>query len=120
MHQKSRLSNTTDACYGYPNSVERIANRKSPSTLDCYRYQGGGRNPKRIFKQKCQKQQLIPQLFGSYKSEKASCSLTPAYTPMDKRASQKLSFARMGKEKQSKLIWNDRKYPGSLWEERLK
>ncbi|KAF6144275.1 hypothetical protein GIB67_024502 [Kingdonia uniflora] len=120
MHQKSRLSDTTDACYGYPNSVEKIAKRKSPSTLDCYRYQGGGRNPKRIFKQKCQKQQLIPQLFGSYKSEKASCSLTPEYTPTDKRASQKLSFARMGKEKQSKLIWSDGKYPGSLWEERLK
>ncbi|KAF6149253.1 hypothetical protein GIB67_026109 [Kingdonia uniflora] len=120
MHQKSRLSDTTDSCYGYPNSVERIAKRKSPSTLDCYRYQGGGRNSKRIFKQKCQKQQLIPQLFGSYKSEKASCSLTPAYTPMDKRASQKLPFARMGKEKQSKLIWSVGKYPGSLWEERLK
>ncbi|KAF6168676.1 hypothetical protein GIB67_026562 [Kingdonia uniflora] len=31
---------------------------------------------------------VIAQPFGSYKSEKASCSLTPAYTPMDKRASQ--------------------------------
>ncbi|KAF6176398.1 hypothetical protein GIB67_010846, partial [Kingdonia uniflora] len=104
MHQKSRLSDTTDACYGYPNSVERIAKRKSLSMLDCYRYQGGGRNPKRIFKQKFQKQSLIPELFGSYKSEKASCSLTPAYTSMDKRASQKLSFG--GWERKSKVNWS--------------
>ncbi|KAI4997440.1 hypothetical protein ZWY2020_052782 [Hordeum vulgare] len=34
-------------------------------------------------------------------------SIDPSWTPIDKRARQKLSFATYGKEKQSKLIWTD-------------
>ncbi|VAH93360.1 unnamed protein product [Triticum turgidum subsp. durum] len=34
-------------------------------------------------------------------------SIYPSWTPVDKRARQKLSFATYGKEKQSKLVWRD-------------
>ncbi|VAI03480.1 unnamed protein product [Triticum turgidum subsp. durum] len=34
-------------------------------------------------------------------------SIYPSWTPIDKRARQKLSFATYGKEKQSKLVWRD-------------
>ncbi|XP_047077309.1 protein SHORTAGE IN CHIASMATA 1 homolog [Lolium rigidum] len=39
-------------------------------------------------------------------------SIDPSWTPVDKRARQKLSFATDGKEKQSKLIWRNQNSPG--------
>ncbi|CAM0945054.1 unnamed protein product [Alopecurus aequalis] len=39
-------------------------------------------------------------------------SMDPTWTPVDKRARQKLSFATYGKEKQSKLIWRHQNSPG--------
>uniref|UniRef100_A0ACD5ZL59 Uncharacterized protein n=1 Tax=Avena sativa TaxID=4498 RepID=A0ACD5ZL59_AVESA len=39
-------------------------------------------------------------------------SMDPTWTPVDKRARQKLSFATYGKEKQSKLIWRNQNSPG--------
>lgn len=39
-------------------------------------------------------------------------SRDPTWTPVDKRARQKLSFATYGKEKQSKLIWRNQNSPG--------
>ncbi|VAI47465.1 unnamed protein product [Triticum turgidum subsp. durum] len=39
-------------------------------------------------------------------------SIDPTWTPVDKRARQKLLFATHGKEKQSKLIWRNQNSPG--------
>ncbi|OEL14329.1 hypothetical protein BAE44_0024653 [Dichanthelium oligosanthes] len=39
-------------------------------------------------------------------------SIEPTWTPLDKRARQKLSFATYGKEKQSKLVWRHQSSPG--------
>ncbi|XP_062219775.1 protein SHORTAGE IN CHIASMATA 1 homolog [Phragmites australis] len=39
-------------------------------------------------------------------------SIEATWTPMDKRARQKLSFATYGKEKQSKLVWRHQSSPG--------
>ncbi|CAN6245300.1 unnamed protein product [Urochloa humidicola] len=39
-------------------------------------------------------------------------SIEPTWTPLDKRARQKLSFATYGKEKQSKLVWRHQGSPG--------
>ncbi|KAL6633889.1 hypothetical protein ACP70R_026560 [Stipagrostis hirtigluma subsp. patula] len=39
-------------------------------------------------------------------------SIDPTWTPVDKRARQKLSFATYGKEKQSKLVWRSQNSPG--------
>ncbi|CAL4967998.1 unnamed protein product [Urochloa decumbens] len=39
-------------------------------------------------------------------------SIEPSWTPLDKRARQKLSFTTFGKEKQSKLVWRHQTSPG--------
>ncbi|KAJ1280162.1 hypothetical protein BS78_04G210500 [Paspalum vaginatum] len=39
-------------------------------------------------------------------------SIEPTWTPLDKRARQKLSFATYGNEKQSKLVWRHQGSPG--------
>ncbi|KAL6911724.1 hypothetical protein ACP4OV_000529 [Aristida adscensionis] len=39
-------------------------------------------------------------------------SIDPTWTPVDKRARQKLSFVTYGKEKQSKLVWRPQGSPG--------
>ncbi|KAG8060095.1 hypothetical protein GUJ93_ZPchr0002g24113 [Zizania palustris] len=39
-------------------------------------------------------------------------SIDPTWTPIDKRARQKLSFVTYGKEKQSKLVWRNKNSPG--------
>uniref|UniRef100_J3LF84 Protein SHORTAGE IN CHIASMATA 1 n=1 Tax=Oryza brachyantha TaxID=4533 RepID=J3LF84_ORYBR len=39
-------------------------------------------------------------------------SIDPTWTPIDKRARQKLSFVTYGKEKQSKLVWRNQNSPG--------
>ncbi|KAL5207523.1 hypothetical protein ABZP36_031958 [Zizania latifolia] len=39
-------------------------------------------------------------------------SIDPTWTPVDKRARQKLSFVTYGKEKQSKLVWRNKNSPG--------
>uniref|UniRef100_A0A0D9VIU0 Protein SHORTAGE IN CHIASMATA 1 n=1 Tax=Leersia perrieri TaxID=77586 RepID=A0A0D9VIU0_9ORYZ len=39
-------------------------------------------------------------------------SIDPTWTPIDKRARQKLSFVTHGKEKQSKLVWRNQNSPG--------
>ncbi|KAF0931683.1 hypothetical protein E2562_005680 [Oryza meyeriana var. granulata] len=39
-------------------------------------------------------------------------SIDPTWTPVDKRARQKLSFVAYGKEKQSKLVWRNQNSPG--------
>ncbi|KAF8692977.1 hypothetical protein HU200_039343 [Digitaria exilis] len=39
-------------------------------------------------------------------------SIKPTWTPLDKRARQKLSFATYGKDKQSKLVWRHQSSPG--------
>ncbi|AQK73074.1 shortage in chiasmata 1 [Zea mays] len=39
-------------------------------------------------------------------------SIEPTWTPLDKRARQKLTFATYGNEKQSKLVWRHQSSPG--------
>ncbi|OVA09475.1 hypothetical protein BVC80_8629g6 [Macleaya cordata] len=103
IRQKSVLSNTASDRCGYSDSIQKMVKRKSPSILDYYRYQGGSKS-KKIAKQNWQK--ILIQPLGLYKNEKASASLLPTWTPVDKRARQTLSFARKGNETQSKLVWS--------------
>ncbi|KAF5187427.1 Shortage in chiasmata [Thalictrum thalictroides] len=112
MHQESLLSHNNAILYGYPNSMEKITKRKSPSTLDCYRYQAGsnsgnqaGSNTKKAIKRKWQKQFIPPP--NATRIAKAPASLSQTCTPTDKKARQTLSFARIGNETQSKLVWGD-------------
>lgn len=49
---------------------------------------------------------------GASHENRIEPSMDPTWTPIDKRARQKLSFATYGKEKQSKLIWRNQNSPG--------
>ncbi|KAF9600013.1 hypothetical protein IFM89_002486 [Coptis chinensis] len=85
MHQEALLSHNAATLCGYPNQIENTAKRKSPSTLDGYRYQGGS-NSKKAIKRQWHKR-FIPPPTAS-RTGKASESLSQTWTPIDKRARQ--------------------------------
>ncbi|XP_058075914.1 protein SHORTAGE IN CHIASMATA 1 [Magnolia sinica] len=103
--QSSLPCNTCIDCPRSSKKIDKFFKRRSPSTIDNYRYQGGSQNKKTI-QQKWQKQSRKP--LHSVANEKKALSFDPTWTPIDKRARQNLSFSRDGKDKQSKLVWSDR------------
>ncbi|XP_010273090.1 PREDICTED: uncharacterized protein LOC104608724 [Nelumbo nucifera] len=103
-HRLSLPCETAITSFGYSGNAEKITKRKSPSTFDHYRYQGGS-NPKKTIKQKRQKSSTQPT---SSKNEKIADSILPTWTPIDKRARQTLSFVRNASGTQSKLVWSNR------------
>ncbi|XP_077239741.1 shortage in chiasmata 1 [Tasmannia lanceolata] len=113
MNQKSPLCNSSSNCSGGFRNIDKCVKRKSPSALDGYRYKGGG-HPRKTIQPKWQKR--LRQPLDSINIEKKDLSITPTWTPIDKRARQTLSFARNGNEKQSKLVWGDRNI--SSWRKR--
>ncbi|XP_047321376.1 protein SHORTAGE IN CHIASMATA 1 isoform X2 [Impatiens glandulifera] len=110
VREKSRLHRQTVPCdksplyFGRPDNISRGKKRKSPSILDFYKYQGGTSNRKTIEPKK-QKGSLQPSILSS--NEKKSGFPNPAWTPLDKKARQTLSFSTGGGRGQAKLIWSD-------------
>lgn len=91
IREKSRLREQSLPCglsaigVGSSRNIQKAAKRKSPSILEYYKYQGDGVG-KRTSEQKRQKRPV--QLSQSLKKEKASASILPTWTPVDKRAKQ--------------------------------
>ncbi|XVF09866.1 hypothetical protein REPUB_Repub07fG0134000 [Reevesia pubescens] len=110
IREKSRLrqqnlpSDTSASPFEISGSIAKVPKRRSPSILEFFRYQGGS-TPRKILEQRKQKRDL--QSSSSSKNEKASSSLLPTSTPVDKRARQTLSFAMNGSGSQTKLVWSD-------------
>ncbi|XP_071929509.1 protein SHORTAGE IN CHIASMATA 1 [Coffea arabica] len=90
---------------GSSTNKSNASKRKSPSILEYYKYQNIGGSKKSI-EQRRQKQLVKPSSLP--KNEKASHSILPAWTPVDKRAKRTLSFTTIGKGGQSKLTWSDK------------
>ncbi|KAL5718519.1 hypothetical protein ACHQM5_011412 [Ranunculus cassubicifolius] len=102
MHQESLIDRNIATLNGNPKG--NSATRRSPSIIDYYRYQGGGSSQKPTKRKWNQK--FIPPPSAS-KNDISSAPLSQSWTPIDKRARQTLSFAKNGKEKQSKLVWSN-------------
>ncbi|GMH29567.1 hypothetical protein Nepgr_031410 [Nepenthes gracilis] len=100
-HKKSLARGAPASRLGYSGNVSRIMNRKSPSILEYYKYQGGTTPAKR------QNRHIQPST--SLKKATASAPLLTSWTPPDKRASRTLSFATRGSGNQTKLVWSDTK-----------
>lgn len=89
--EKSRLRQQSLPCglsgigVGSSRNIPKATKRKSPSILEYYKYQGDGIR-KRTSERKRQKRSV--QLSQSLKKEKASASILPSWTPVDKRAKQ--------------------------------
>ncbi|XP_020527538.1 protein SHORTAGE IN CHIASMATA 1 isoform X3 [Amborella trichopoda] len=112
--EKSKMHKTLPLCNTYMNSpggsrrIDKGFTRKSPSILEGYRYKGGNQ-AKKASKQKFQKRFQSPLDLSPREQKQGNVSsyLAPAWTPLDKRARQVLSFTRNGDETQSRLIWSD-------------
>ncbi|CAI9302430.1 unnamed protein product [Lactuca saligna] len=95
-------------CFGHSGNSSKFRKRKSPSILDFYRYKSNS-NSKSNMQNMEHKQKGTIQLSNSSKPVKSSSpSLPQTWTPIDKRAKRKLTFATDGIKGQSKLIWSDK------------
>ncbi|KAI3757630.1 hypothetical protein L6452_05172 [Arctium lappa] len=108
--EKSRLRQqsvpciSSAPCFGYSGNSSKFRKRKSPSILDFYRYQRS--STVQNMEHKGQKVPIQPSNFP--KSVKTSPSSSQTWTPIDKRAKRRLTFATNGSKGQSKLIWSDK------------
>ncbi|GAB2227706.1 hypothetical protein Droror1_Dr00009533 [Drosera rotundifolia] len=102
--RKQRLPSASSVpCSEYPGSAHKTIKR-SPSILEFLRYQGGS-TPRKSMDRKRQIQFSRPSI--SSKIEKTSASPLRSWTPLDKRARTKLSFATSGNGGQTKLVWGN-------------
>ncbi|KAL8233679.1 hypothetical protein R6Q59_019779 [Mikania micrantha] len=108
--EKSRIRHqsmpnfSSGPCFGYSGNLSKLRKRKSPSILDFYRY-----NNSSTEKSTGHKGQKGPiQAPRSSKAVKTTPSSSQTWTPVDKRAKRKLTFATNGSKGQSKLIWSDK------------
>ncbi|XP_072987206.1 protein SHORTAGE IN CHIASMATA 1 homolog isoform X1 [Typha latifolia] len=94
-------------------SRNKDTNRKSqsPSIIDRYRYQGRSQVSKELKQTRRKDTKGKPS--PDCKKRKNPSFSSPTWTPIDKRARQNLSFARYGNEKQSKLVWRNKRSPGT-------
>ncbi|XP_024969131.1 protein SHORTAGE IN CHIASMATA 1 [Cynara cardunculus var. scolymus] len=108
--EKSRLRQqsvpciSSAPCFGYSGNSSKFRKRKSPSILDFYRYQRS--STVQSMEHKGQKVPIQPS--NSSKSVNTSPSSSQTWTPIDKRAKRRLTFATNGSKGQSKLIWSDK------------
>ncbi|KAK1441480.1 hypothetical protein QVD17_07401 [Tagetes erecta] len=98
------LPNMPAPCFGYSGSSSKFRKRKSPSILDFYRYTSS--STVKSTEHKGQKGPI--QAPSSSKSVKIAPFSSQTWTPIDKRAKRKLTFATKGSKGQSKLIWSDK------------
>ncbi|GAB4858243.1 hypothetical protein Ancab_009640 [Ancistrocladus abbreviatus] len=101
----SRPHDSPVACFGYSGNNMEAIKRKSPSILDCFKYQGGSTSGK-LAGRKRKIQYMQPSTLS--KNVKSSASLLPSWTPADKKARRTLSFAMSGSGSQTKLVWSDK------------
>ncbi|CAN4087775.1 unnamed protein product [Withania somnifera] len=102
--QQSLPCDLSARCYKYPGKSSKVAKRKSPSTLELYKYQGRRSQGAATTRKRRKKCMPLP----ASTSEKASDRPIPSWTPVDKRAKRELSFATNGNGGQTKLVWNDK------------
>ncbi|GAV81260.1 hypothetical protein CFOL_v3_24718 [Cephalotus follicularis] len=102
LRQQSLPCNTSDPCFGYSDNISKVTERKSLSILEYFKYQGGN-TPGKVPEQKRLKRAIKSS--SSSINEKAPGTLT--WTPLDKRATQSLSFAKNENGSQTKLVWSD-------------
>ncbi|CAN6569430.1 unnamed protein product [Malus baccata var. baccata] len=102
--QQSLPGDLTGPNLGYPGNVSKVTKRRSQSILDFYKYQGGN-TPRKLPEGKRQKRPL--QSSRSPKNEYNSAPPLTAWTPLDKRARQTLSFATNDSGNPTKLAWSD-------------
>ncbi|KAJ6978245.1 hypothetical protein NC653_029975 [Populus alba x Populus x berolinensis] len=109
VREKSRLRQQSlppDTCtpdFWNSGNISKATERRSLSILDFFKYQGGS-TARKVYEQKKQKQPI--QLSSSSQKGRTSASLTPTWTPKDKRSKQTLSFAMDGGN-QTRLVWSD-------------
>ncbi|XP_015068393.1 protein SHORTAGE IN CHIASMATA 1 [Solanum pennellii] len=102
--QQSVPCDLSAPCYGYPGKPSKVTKRKSPSTLELYKYQGNSFQEAATRRKRRMKCMQLP----ASSSEKASDRPVSSWTPVDKRAKRELSFATSGNGGQTKLVWNDK------------
>ncbi|XP_059292755.1 protein SHORTAGE IN CHIASMATA 1 [Lycium ferocissimum] len=102
--QQSLPCDLSAPCYGYLSKSSKVTKRKSPSTLELYKYQGNSFPEAATRRKRHMKGMQLP----ASTSEKASDRPIPSWTPIDKRAKRELSFATNGNGGQSKLVWSDK------------
>ncbi|KAI3425401.1 uncharacterized protein J3R85_010317 [Psidium guajava] len=99
------LPSSASPCFSSARTKSNATKRRSPSILEFFKYQGGS-TVRKTPEEKRQKRSA--QSFGSFRNKKVSASLVPSWTPVDKRAQRKLSFATNESESQTKLVWGDK------------
>ncbi|KAF7053034.1 hypothetical protein CFC21_061033 [Triticum aestivum] len=123
MNEKRRAREERSRCNtsGMRDGAAKIIN---PPLIGSFRYQGDGDTPSRnrspsvgTHHHKKAREETKAHTHRARKDFKMQPSVShenriepsiyPSWTPIDKRARQKLSFATYGKEKQSKLVWRD-------------
>nr|XP_016458120.1 PREDICTED: uncharacterized protein LOC107781840 isoform X1 [Nicotiana tabacum] len=90
--------------HGYPGKSSEVTNRKSPSTIEFYKYQGNSCQEAGTRRKRPMKCIQLP----ASTTEKASDRFIPTWTPIDKRAKRVLSFATNGNGGQTNLVWSDK------------
>ncbi|KAJ8554443.1 hypothetical protein K7X08_025121 [Anisodus acutangulus] len=106
--QQSLPCDLSAPCYGYPGKSSKVTKRKSPSTLELYKYQGNSFQEAATTRKRRKKGMQLP----ASTSEKASDRPISSWTPIDKRAKRELSFSTNGNGGQSKLVWSDKNSHG--------
>ncbi|KAI3508282.1 hypothetical protein L1887_23288 [Cichorium endivia] len=106
MRQQSLPLISSAPCFGHSGNSSKFRKRKSPSILDFYRYKRNSATQN--IEHKGQNGHMTHiQPSNSTKAVKSS-PLPQTWTPIDKRAKRKLTFATEGNKGQSKLIWSDK------------
>ncbi|PSR93441.1 Zinc finger Ran-binding domain-containing protein [Actinidia chinensis var. chinensis] len=105
LRQQSLPHDMSPRPFSYSGNISKNTKRKSPSTLDFYKYQGG--STRKIIEQRRKKRSTQPSNLSRNEKTSASFCLS-TWTPPDKRARRTLSFSTGGDGGQSKLVWSDK------------
>ncbi|XP_057475950.1 protein SHORTAGE IN CHIASMATA 1 [Actinidia eriantha] len=105
LRQQSLPHDMSPHPFSYSGNISKNTKRKSPSTLDFYKYQGG--STRKIIEQRRKKRSTQPSNLSKHEKPSASFCLS-TWTPPDKRARRTLSFSTGGDGGQSKLVWSDK------------
>ncbi|GFZ15332.1 shortage in chiasmata 1 [Actinidia rufa] len=105
LRQQSLPHDMSPHPFSYSGNISKNTKRKSPSTLDFYKYQGG--STRKIIEQRRKKRSTQPSNLSRNEKTSASFCLS-TWTPPDKRARRTLSFSTGGDGGQSKLVWSDK------------
>ncbi|XP_020571345.1 protein SHORTAGE IN CHIASMATA 1 [Phalaenopsis equestris] len=107
MHQQF----SCNTCLSCPGSLKRkaVCQKKSPSIIDSFRYQGGNKNVQGTVNERKNLTRVQPSPRDLDKMD--SAFIIPSWTPIDKRARQQLSFVRTGNEQQRRLAWRRSESP---------